>query len=568
MPSRPSLPALLCLGAALCALPGCAPDPPGAERGKTVLVCLDGGTWDALTPLLEAGELPEILELMRGGTYGPLRSDPPFSPPSWTSLATGLEPEHHGITNFVRRREVDPESGAYELVPIRAGDVRAPRFWQMVASYGRAVNVQRWLFTYPIEELPGVVVSDFQGKAADFLRHEPLERILRNRFQPRLFVDSAARLGHDPTRAHDPADSPERFRERDAQLQAAVRDIDFAEQAFEHVLEGYPEIELHSVSFFWGNQMQHEFLHYWQAPRRFGTDPADAERYREVVPDLYRVFDEFLGRLRADPRIERIVICSDHGMELIPRELETSIGAYHFQILWDRILADLGFDEVARPVAYRRTETGLAIDPGAAPREEVQDRLASALESIRFTDNGGALFAEVHSPDQPWPDLVVGRYAPVRYGELPRLFERRVSLPGGDREQPLSRYLRFAGGFIRAEHGYDLNPDVPLGADGILLAHGPGVTPGRRLEIGAARTVDLAPTLLYLMGLPIGADMDGRVLEELVRPELLDARPIESIPSYRGRVAERAFVDEGEGEGDAEYDRRTMERLRSLGYVN
>ena len=536
-----------------------------ATRGKTVLVCLDGGTWESITPLLQAGQLPNTLEMMSEGAYGPLLADPPYSPPSWTSLATGLTPEHHGITNFVRRSETDRETHEYQLVPIGAVDVEVPRIWDMVATQGLEVNVQRWLFTYPIEEVAGVMVSDFQGKATDFLSSKPIEATLRERFQPSLFITADARLTRDRALSHDPPRSPERFRERDAKLARAVRDIDAAEQAFDYVLNHHPEIDFHTVSFFWGNQIQHEYLHYWLAPAAYGADAEEAERYREVIPDLYRIFDAFIGRLRSDPRVDNVMVVSDHGMQLIPLDIETNIGAYHFQILWDEILADLGFDEVVRPVAYARTETGLSIGAGVEKREQLRGELATALESLHFADSDTPLFEDVAPPPGAWPDLLVGRYAGVRYGDIPRLFDRPVRRGDGE-SFPAGRYLRFAGGFIRAEHGYDLNPDVALGEQGILLLSGPDVAGGLRLEAGVASTIDVTPTLLYLMGLPVGADMDGRVLQEVVRAEALDSRPVVSVPSYRSLVPERVFP--AEAHSDDRYDEKTMERLRSLGYVN
>jgi hypothetical protein len=47
---------------------------------------------------------------------------------------------------------------------------------------------------------------------------------------------------------------------------------------------------------------------------------------------------------------------------------------------------------------------------------------------------------------------------------------------------------------------------------GIILALGPGIEPGK---IEGANIVDLAPTALHAMGLPVPDDMDGRVLTEL-----------------------------------------------------
>lgn len=556
--------------AALSALGGCG-ETPSEPAKTTLLICLDGGTWNSLTPLLQAGELPNFLRMMEQGSYGPLRADPPFSPPSWTSLATGLTPEHHGINNFVRRDEIDPETGAYRLLPIRSNDIKVPRIWQMVAASGAAVAVERWLFTYPVQPVHGVVVSDYQGVAADFLHHAPLQEELQQNFRRRLYITADARITREPTLAHDPARSPERFRERDRKLDRAVQDIDAAEQAYDYILAHYPEVSFCTVSFFWGNQMQHEFLHYWLAPQTYGADAAEAARYGQVIPDLYRTLDAFIGRVRADPRIERVMIVSDHGMEPIPLDLVTSIKAYHFQILWDVILADLGFADLVEPVAYRRTETGLLIKPGVPDRERVRRELTQALEALHFVDDGSRLFDEVQPPPgQRWPDLVIGRYAPVRYGQVPQLFERPVSgAPNQAEPVPAGRYLRFAGGYIRSEHGYDLNPEVPLGHDGILLVAGPGVKAGQRLESGRARTIDVTPTLLYLLGLPVAADMDGEVLEPILRPGLLRERPVTRIPTYRGVADSTASsLAPPPPAEDAEYDQKTLERLRSLGYVN
>ena len=43
-----------------------------------------------------------------------------------------------------------------------------------------------------------------------------------------------------------------------------------------------------------------------------------------------------------------------------------------------------------------------------------------------------------------------------------------------------------------------------------------------------ARLIDMAPTILHLMGEPTPEDMDGRVLEELFEPEFLARHPIQT----------------------------------------
>jgi hypothetical protein len=70
-----------------------------------------------------------------------------------------------------------------------------------------------------------------------------------------------------------------------------------------------------------------------------------------------------------------------------------------------------------------------------------------------------------------------------------------------------------------------------LGApDGFLLVVGDGVKPG--VVLRDASVLDLAPTLLYLMGLPVARDMEGRVLTELFEESFTRAHPLTFIPSY------------------------------------
>jgi len=44
--------------------------------------------------------------------------------------------------------------------------------------------------------------------------------------------------------------------------------------------------------------------------------------------------------------------------------------------------------------------------------------------------------------------------------------------------------------------------------------------------------LDVAPTLLYLMGLPVARDMEGRVLTEILEPSFARDHPVTFIPSY------------------------------------
>jgi hypothetical protein len=77
------------------------------------------------------------------------------------------------------------------------------------------------------------------------------------------------------------------------------------------------------------------------------------------------------------------------------------------------------------------------------------------------------------------------------------------------------------------------DPDVSgthaAAPDGFLLAYGSNVQPGRRQR---GSIVDVTPTILYYMGLPVGRDMDGYARADLFAPSLTSSRPITFIPSH------------------------------------
>jgi predicted AlkP superfamily phosphohydrolase/phosphomutase len=66
--------------------------------------------------------------------------------------------------------------------------------------------------------------------------------------------------------------------------------------------------------------------------------------------------------------------------------------------------------------------------------------------------------------------------------------------------------------------------------DGVLFIAGEGIRPGS--APAGASVLDVAPTLLYLMGLPVARDMEGRVLTEILDPTFAEQNPVTFIPSY------------------------------------
>ena len=88
---------------------------------------------------------------------------------------------------------------------------------------------------------------------------------------------------------------------------------------------------------------------------------------------------------------------------------------------------------------------------------------------------------------------------------------------------PAKRVLEMIAGNPQISGTHERAPD------GFLLAFGDAVQPGRPSR---ASVVDLAPTLLYFLGLPVGRDMDGFARTDLFKPAFTSDKPVSYIPTY------------------------------------
>ncbi|MCA9750888.1 MAG: alkaline phosphatase family protein, partial [Gemmatimonadetes bacterium] len=121
---------------------------------------------------------------------------------------------------------------------------------------------------------------------------------------------------------------------------------------------------------------------------------------------------------------------------------------------------------------------------------------------------------------------------------------------------------------VLSDHGFQENRDRQRTTSsgwhrpqGILLANGPGFRRGE--HVGEGSVVDVAPTVLYALGLPIGADMDGKPALDLFEDDVVKKRAPEEIPSWEPEV-ERARA---EAPKTSPVDREILERLKTIGYI-
>ncbi len=122
--------------------------------GRVAIFAIDGADWELISELSADGRIPNIRALALGGTTGSLQTiQPTVSPLVWTSVATGLPPDRHGVIDFV-----DPQTKQ----PVDAASRRTPALWDIAEAFGRRSVVVNWWTAWP-PRMDGAVTFDTPG---------------------------------------------------------------------------------------------------------------------------------------------------------------------------------------------------------------------------------------------------------------------------------------------------------------------------------------------------------------------------------------------------------------------
>ncbi len=313
--SRPLLTVLCLAMAGLLAGCGGGQDTPTSPAPRqTVILGIDALDWQALDPVIAAGRAPTLAGLRDTGASGIHLSFVPLekSPLIWASMASGLEPEDHGVGGFVKSR-----GDEYEVLA-SAGDWRAPALWDIAGAAGLRSCVIGWWVTYPARPIEGVMVSDHYSYTPAGAR-DP-EGLVR----PADLTDDLAALTVDwreipvATLARllphaDPAFLADPDNPRLQNLRTALAG-DLTYLATATYLAGREDYDLFAVYFRGFDIVCHHYWRYWDPGDGRPASEEDQRLYGGIIPGYLELVDgwlaELLPRLPADANL---VVASDHG---------------------------------------------------------------------------------------------------------------------------------------------------------------------------------------------------------------------------------------------------------------
>jgi len=563
-----------------------------AER--ILVIGLDGATFDLITPWVNEGRLPVFAKIMKEGVYGELRSTiHPLTPQAWTSFMTGKNPGKHGIFGWTKRKP-----GSYEIQYTNANSRDGRTLWQILSEFGLRVGVIDVPMTYPPEEVNGFIISGM-----DALWQEG-----KFTYPPELLFEIESKLGQYQWYPDRPT-----IKNLDAWIEKVLATIQNRTNIAKYLMRHKDWSFLITV-YMAPDRAQHALWRHMDSTHPQHV-PEEAEKYGHVIKQIYEKIDQSMGELLGEVGDETtVIIMSDHGagpykkvlnlskwLEMngflcfkdrnlsgftvsilyrqslhsilkhlffglkrcLPKSLRTALSAT-LPSIKDKWVSHLFFSEVdwSRTRAYamdnygnifinlKDREPNGIVDP--TEYESTRDSIIEKLRELRDPDTGEAVLGQVYKREELYrgiytthaPDLII-LWKDFNYYTRQTLVSEEVALfePPG----------KFGGRQIEHSACHRL--------DGIFIAMGKEIVTGK--IINGAQIIDLAPTVLYLLGLPVSTDMDGRVLKDVINSKYLEQHPVryfdvEQTPSDSGRKKETYSSDEA---------KIVQQRLRDLGYI-
>jgi predicted AlkP superfamily phosphohydrolase/phosphomutase/tetratricopeptide (TPR) repeat protein len=297
------------------------------SRRKVLLVGWDAADWKVVSPLVDAGHLPNLARLIGRGVVGNLATiQPILSPMLWTSIATGKRAYKHGIHGF---SEPDPQTGRLRPITNLSRTTRA--IWNLLHLNGLKSHIVGWWPSHPAEPIRGSMVSNqFQTAMAPLGQPWPIRP--GTVFPAELAPELASlrihphELDGDFLRHFVPR-APEVDQKKDRRLESIakiVAECTSIHAAATHLMQWDRDWDFCAVYYDAIDHFGHGFMKY-HPPRLEWVSEADFNLYQEVIRAGYVWHDLMLGTLcqLAGPETT-VVVMSDHGFHsdhLRPRVL-------------------------------------------------------------------------------------------------------------------------------------------------------------------------------------------------------------------------------------------------------
>ncbi|MHC4474157.1 MAG: alkaline phosphatase family protein [Planctomycetota bacterium] len=569
-----------------------------AEFRKVFVLGLDGATFDIIDPLIAKGQLPNLGDLIRQGCGQELLSTiHPYSAPAWSSFMTGMNPGKHGIVDFTQHIKSE-----YKLKFLNASHRQGKSLWRVLSDHGKRVGVVNVPFTYPPEKVNGFMISGMDAPSTNSDFTYPKE----------LSGEIAARVGEYVIEV-GVKDYIAKGRPKDF-LREIKHAFELQMKTLEYLIDNKPWDFFVYVCRL-TDQVQHYFWKYFDPQHPFYEEEADGE-LKDAIACLYRRIDSTIGSLMASLGEDvNVIVVSDHGQggingkkvflnkwlssegfltfsekkettarrvfgcisrkrkgefidlirKVIPKGVRTVL-VDRAPMLKDKLISHEAFSNIdwEKTQAYSDEKRGNVwinvkgcqqkgiVAPGEE-YENLRGHIIAKLKDLRDPETDEPMFSEIFRKEELYhgpylekaPDIVLTE------GNKKYSCVFRRSRDWKNKAlwmEPLNQDE--AGKLPNASHRLE----------GILIMKGRNIRKRGRVRQPVS-IMDVAPTVLYMMGLPVPEEMDGKVLLDVFTNDYLTYHEVTYVMCEDGEAKEKERLEYSEEE-----EEMISERLRQLGY--
>lgn len=509
-----------------------------SDETKVAVIILDGSDWKPVNQLREQDRVPEIERTIQNGVYGNLTAPRAWSPISWTKVATGRTDEHLNVKGW-------NTEGEYGRRMVRQEDVQHKRIWDYLNKANYSTGVVSWLLTWPVEKVNGFMISGpMRTDNRDFAY--PMEEF--NETEKEIILD-----GNE----WKEAEMGIRRKEEVDFLALGMKNLD----VIQHHLWKYVDSEAFGLK----------------------EEPGN-EEYRETIYAEYENLDSVMQEFGED---WNIIVFGTSGFRP-ENEIRGWIGPSYAQSI-NPLIEYLGYGEFEK-----KTIRGTTIDE---PKSGTQmercplnhakyggdivnrttqrfqicilnesldvEQAMNDLKSIKYRDGRDLIHKLEYYREE---DVIIGEKRIFSDG----IVEEKHRMAPTDQplvDGPVS-YIDPALGIVLPNGtkkklwiGPEKNGDHPPGTDSVFLARGPAFKENYEIDQGELYTYDIAPTILYMYGLPIPADMEGEPYLEMFTEEFQSQRELRYVNSSTEK--NKTYP----AKADKTRNKVLKQRLRDIGYL-
>ncbi|UCE16259.1 MAG: alkaline phosphatase family protein [Candidatus Bathyarchaeota archaeon] len=434
--------------------------------------------------------LPNLKKLLQHGIHARMKSShPPITIPAWMVMSTSKSMGKLELYGFRHRKP-----GTYnEILLANSYSVKEKTVWDILGEHGKKVIVIGVPPAYPPRPVNGYLISGFMTPSTekDYTYPKELKKEIENlvgEYVPDIVF---------------------RTEEKDKMLKQLHETTEKRFKVIEYLMENKPWDFLMFVEI-GVDRVHHAFWKFFDKQHHL-YQPGN--KYENVVKEYYRLVDNHIGKLlKLADKNTTVIVVSDHGAKRmkgafcvnewlikkgylkLKKKPEKTVSLEKAEVNWGKTKAwGWGGYHARIFLNVKGREPQGTIHP--KDYKKFRKQLIKDLEAIRGP-NGEKWDTQVYTPEEIYPD------GKGNYPDLTVYFDNLNWRSAGT--------IGYNSPYLSEN---DKGPDDAVHSHyGVFILYDSSKEQGKKIE--DINLLDVAPTILEVMRIPVPPDMEGKIVKE------------------------------------------------------